>query len=137
MKTTAIVVLMLFAGSAFGQWQSDLKAAIKEASATDKKVLLYFTGGEDCENCIQLQQQVLETTEFLAYAREHFVLVRQDFLSKENLEENLLIVEKYNKDGFFPLVVIIGGNAKRIGQIGVYQNETPGQYIDKLRALAH
>jgi thioredoxin-related protein len=137
MKKTAIVLLLLSGSmiSSAQEWKTNLNEALKEASVQGKQVLLFFTAGNDCDNCGKLQQQVLDTPEFLSYAKEHYVMVKQDFQSKDNLEENLLIVEKYNKDGFFPLVVIIGSNARTLGQIGLYQNETPVQYVSKLRAL--
>lgn len=116
------------------RWSTGLKEALKTAAAQDKYVLLYFTGGSDCGNCTKLEQNVLRSEAFLAYAQTHFVLVRQDFKS-DDLEESLLIVEKYNKDGFFPWVVIIGPNAKSLGQLGVYQDETPQQYVAKLREI--
>ncbi len=139
MKNNAIALLLLLGStvSHAQQWSNDLKTALSESAAQNKLVLLYFTGGSDCPNCVQLEQQVLSSRDFLDYASRHFMLVRQDFQSRENIEENLLIVEKYNKDGFFPLVVLIGSNARALGHIGVYQDETPQQYIEKLRAMTN
>jgi len=53
---------------------------------------------------------VFKSPEFLAFADDNYVMVKIDFSyqqdDKEQLQKNLLIVEKYNKDGFFPHVVV-------------------------------
>ncbi len=138
MKKMSLVLLLAMSSVAgySQQWKTDLGLALKEASASGKEVLLFFTAGDNCESCVNLEKNVLRSAEFQNFASENFILVKQDFQSNaENLEENLLIVEKYNKDGFFPLLVVIGKNAKAIGHVGAYQNETPQQYIAKLRAI--
>ena len=56
-------------------------------------------------------------------------------LTEEEVRQNLLIVEKYNKDGFFPLVVLLNKEAKKLGNIGVYKNETPSQYIELIHSI--
>lgn len=138
MKNVSIV-LLLVANSMVGysqEWKSNLNEALKEASASGKEVLLFFSVPDNCESCANLDKKVLQSAEFQSFANENFILVKQDFQSNNtNLEENLLIVEKYNKDGFFPLLVMINKNAKIVGQLGTYNDETPQQYIAKLRAV--
>lgn len=138
MKNVSIV-LLLVANSMVGysqEWKSNLNEALKEASASGKEVLLFFSVPDNCESCANLDKKVLQSAEFQSFADENFILVKQDFQSNNsNLEENLLIVEKYNKDGFFPLLVMINKNAKIVGQLGTYNDETPQQYIAKLRAV--
>lgn len=138
MKNVSLLLFLLAATMA-GQaqeWKSNLKEAIKEASGSGREVLLFFSVAENCESCIKLEKNVLQTDEFLSYAKSNFVLVKQDFKSNAgNMEENLLIVEKYNKDGFFPLLVVINKNAKILGQIGAYNNESPAAYVAKLQSI--
>ncbi|HMI06312.1 MAG TPA: thioredoxin family protein [Flavobacterium sp.] len=139
MKNTTIVLLLL-TNSVIGysqEWKNNLNAAFKEASVSGKEVLLFFSVAENCESCAKLDHNVLQSDEFRSYAKENFVLVKQDFNSgtADNIEENLLIVEKYNKDGFFPLVVIINKNAKVLGQIGAYNDESPKEYVAKLQSI--
>jgi len=138
MKNVSILFVLL-AGSMIGhaqEWKSNLNEAIKEASASGREVLLFFSVAENCESCMKLEKNVLQANEFLTYAKANFVLVKQDFKSNAgNMEQNLLIVEKYNKDGFFPLLVVINKNAKILGQIGAYNNETPEAYIAKLQSI--
>lgn len=122
------------------EWKSNLNEAFREASMTNKKVLLFFSTEDDCERCQKLDKNVLQSSEFKDFVKEDYILVKQDFQPTDDpaqLEQNLLVVEKYNKDGFFPLMVIINKNAKVIGQVGAYNNETPNQYLDRLLAVKH
>jgi thioredoxin-related protein len=139
MKKAAILFVLLANGMCIyaQQWKSNLNDAFREASASGKNVLLFFSVPEHCYSCDKLDTNVLRSDEFLDYAKSNYVLVKQDFQSGnlENMEENLLIVEKYNKDGFFPLVVIISKNAKILGQIGAYNDETPAQYVARLQSI--
>lgn len=139
MKNTTIIIALL-ANSICGytqEWKTNLKEAFKEATVSGKDVLLFFTVLENCDSCAKLEQNVMQSNLFKSYARENFVLVKQDFNSGnlDNIEENLLIVEKYNKDGFFPLVVIINKSAKILGQIGAYNNEMPEAYLSQLQSI--
>lgn len=139
MKKVTFVLFML-ASSVVGfsqEWKSNLNEAFREASISGKHILLLFSVAENCESCSKLDRNVLHSEEFRSYVQENFVLVKQDFNSgkADNSEENLRIVEKYNKDGFFPLMVIINKNEKVVGQLGTYNNESPKQYIAKLQSV--
>jgi len=122
-------------------WKNDIDAGLKEAIQTNKKVLLFFTVPEQCDNCKLLEQNVLKTNEFLSFADNNYVLVKVDFsvkgeeLTEAMAEKNLLIVEKYNKDGFFPLVVILNKTSKVLGKTGVYKDESPSQFISVLKSF--
>lgn len=124
------------------EWHSDLKDALKIAHVQNKKVLLVFLVPESCDTCAHLEKEVFQSDEFKAFAREKYILSKVDFrnnttpfLASEAKAKNLLIVEKYNKDGFFPLVVLLNKNEKVLGKIGTYNDESPSQYIALLQAL--
>jgi thioredoxin-related protein len=139
MKTVSVLLLLLgnvLAGYS-QDWKSNLNDAFKEANASGKDVLLFFSTNQDCLSCKTLEQKVLRSPEFLNYAKENYVLVKEDFSleQEKDIESKLLIVEKYNKDGFFPLVVIINKNAKVLGQLGAYNNESPQQFLAKLQSI--
>ncbi len=123
----------------FGQvWQTDLEVGLKKAAQQNKKVLLFFSVPEGCDSCHKLEKNIFKSTEFIEYAEQNYVLVKIDFsydaqdLSKDQLEKNLLIVEKYNKDGFFPHVVVLNREAKITNKVRVYNKETPQQYLSML-----
>ena len=115
-------------------WKKDLASAIKEAAQENKKVLLFFSVPDYCDACLKLERKVFKSEEFQNFAANNYILVKVDF-SDESKEKNLLIVEKYNKDGFFPLVVVLNKDSKILGKTGVYKNETPSQYLSLLQSL--
>jgi thioredoxin-related protein len=141
-KWLLILICLVFCSpcSQAQQWQTDLQVGLKEAAQQNKKVLLFFSVPERCEACNKLERSIFKSPEFIDFARENYVLVKIDFsyeaqeLSKDQLERNLLIVEKYNKDGFFPHVVVLNKDAKIATKVGVYNRETPQQYLAMLRA---
>lgn len=123
-------------------WNTNISTAIREASQNNKKILLFFTVEDQSENCIKLEQTIFKSNVFNAFANENYILVKIKFdnnsysnLTEEEVRQNLLIVEKYNKDGFFPLVVLLNKEAKKLGNIGVYKNETPTQYIELIHSI--
>ena len=136
-----VILIVLFFGSIVNsraqQWEKDLDAGLKEAALNNKKVLLFFSVPEHCETCVKLEQNIFKSPEFLAFAEKHYVMVKIDFSyqqdDKEQLQKNLMIVEKYNKDGFFPHVVVLNKEAKITGKTEVYNNETPQEYMSLLK----
>jgi thioredoxin-related protein len=131
-----VLGLLAWAGHA-QQWNSDLEQAQREAAREGKKVLLYFSASGHCAPCQDLEEKVFSSDEFKAYAGKHFVLVKPEFDDKATFAEkadNLLIVEKYNKDGFFPWVVILDPSGKAINKVGQYNNESPIAYLKRLES---
>ncbi len=144
MKKCILVLFAFFMSMALHaqNWNANISTAVKEASQNNKKILLFFTVENQCENCTKLEQNIFKSDDFIAFANENYNLVKIKFgynsasnLSEEEVKQNLLIVEKYNKDGFFPLVVVLNKEAKKLGNIGVYKNETPSQYIALLHSI--
>ena len=66
-------------------WTLDIDAALKQAKAENKKVLLLFTGSDWCGWCIKLKREVLEKNEFKKFAKKNLVLVYFDFPSKKKI----------------------------------------------------
>ena len=141
MKMCAFALPFVFY-SALGysqEWYSDLDLALRQASEKNKPVLLYFSVPEACTTCEKLEEKVFSSTTWKEFAQQRYVLVRPSFESTASFEskaENLLIVEKYNKDGFFPFVVILDKNGKIMGKTGTYNNEHPEAYISMLESIS-
>ena len=82
-----IIAFVLIVASAAAQaqtakplvWETNLEAATKISLKTKKPLLLFFTGSDWCGWCIRLQNEVLKTPEFAAWAKENVVLVELDF----------------------------------------------------------
>ena len=136
-----VVLLNISSANAQG-WENTLAEALDLAQVQNKEVLLFFTVPDACETCSELERRVLKSDVFLEYASQNYILTRIEFrnapgynLSAEAKAKNLLIVEKYNKDGFFPLVVLLTKTERVLGKIGVYNYETPEQYLKMLKAF--
>jgi protein disulfide-isomerase len=79
-----VVIALLFIGSIAGQaqelkWETNMEKATQVSMKTKKPLLLFFTGSDWCGWCIRLQNEVLKTPEFAAWAKENVVLVEVDF----------------------------------------------------------
>ena len=60
-------------------WLNDYKKAQQEAKASNKFLLLDFTGSDWCGWCKRLEQEILSQSQFENYARENLVLLEVDF----------------------------------------------------------
>ena len=88
-----------------------------------------------------LEREIWSTDVFKEYAEDHFVMLQADFprkknnkLSKEQQEKNNLLAEKYNKNGYFPFVVILDHTGKVLGETG-YVKTSPMEYINTLNSF--
>jgi len=79
-----VVIALLFIGSIAGQaqelkWETNMENAVQVSMKTKKPLLLFFTGSDWCGWCMRLQNEVLKTPEFAAWAKKNVVLVELDF----------------------------------------------------------
>lgn len=134
--------LMLISSISFGQlWQNNFEKAKETASKENKPIILVFQGSDWCAPCMKLEKEIWNSPEFLSYSNEHFVMLKADFPKKKSntldakqQEHNNKLAETYNKNGFFPLVVVLDKNAKVLGTTG-YKNITPQAYIHLLESF--
>jgi thioredoxin-related protein len=142
MKRVLIIVFLLMTTQvAVAQnWLTDLEEAKKIAVETNKSIVLVFSGSDWCAPCMKLEKNVFSTVEFKQYASENYVLLKADFpqrkknkLSKEQQTHNNQLAEKYNKNGFFPLVVTLDSKGKSTGSLG-YKNIDAKAYIESINA---
>jgi len=142
MKQLLFLILMMVGVAAYSQeWKTNFEEAKKEALVQNKKILLVFSGSDWCGPCIKLDKNVWQSEEFKSYASTNYVLVRADFpkkktnqLALEVKNQNLLLAEKYNKEGFFPLVVLLNSSDKVLGKMG-FENCSSTEYLKKLQNL--
>ena len=133
---------MMVCFTAYSQeWKTNFEEAKKEALVQNKKILLVFSGSDWCGPCIKLDKNVWQSEEFKSYALTNYVLVRADFPKKKTNQlplevknQNLLLAEKYNKEGFFPLVVLLNSSDKVLGKMG-FENCSSAEYLKKLQNL--
>jgi thiol-disulfide isomerase/thioredoxin len=61
-------------------WLGDFKAATTEAATENKMILVNFSGSDWCGPCIRLRKEILESSAFENYAKDHLVLVRASWM---------------------------------------------------------
>jgi len=122
-------------------WQNNFDTAKSEAQASHKQILVNFSGSDWCGPCIKLTREVFETETFKKYANEKLVLVRADFprmkknkLSKEQTTLNEALADKYNKEGTFPLTLLLDENGKVLKKWSGNPGLKPEQFVTELQA---
>lgn len=140
--TTTFLLFFLMSSLAFSQdWQTDFEQAKTLATQENKNIILVFQGSDWCAPCIKLDREIWSTEEFKNYAAKHFVMLQADFPKKkknalpaELQNANALLAEAYNKNGIFPLVVIMDSRGKVLGQTS-YKKMSPADYIKLLASF--
>jgi thioredoxin-related protein len=113
---------------------------IEKAKAQNKRVLLYFSGSDWCAPCVKFKKQFILTDAFKSYSNENLLIYNADFprqkknqLSKEITNENEALAEKYNKNGLFPLILLLDVEGKVIKKWDHLPTETLEEFIAKLK----
>jgi thioredoxin-related protein len=122
-------------------WNTDFEIAHATSIKKEKPILMVFQGSDWCAPCRKLDKEVWDTEVFKNYAKENYVLLKLDFprkkknkLSEKEQEQNNRLAEEYNRDGGFPLVVVLDKNKKVLGKIG-YLGLGPKEYIEKINSI--
>lgn len=120
---TALIAFLYIADQNTGaDWKTDYAAAVQEAKASQKPMLVNFTGSDWCGWCIRLKKEVFSQRDFRVWATKNVVLVELDFpqqtpQSDAIKKQNKALAEKYQISGF-PTILFINGNEEVIGQSG-------------------
>ena len=122
-------------------WITDFTTAKEEAVKNNKPIILVFQGSDWCAPCIKLDREIWSTEIFKNYSKEHYIMLQADFprkkknkLSDKQTESNKQLAETYNKQGFFPFVVILDYEGNILGQTS-YKKTTPENYIKELNSF--
>ncbi|WP_306567283.1 thioredoxin family protein [Flavobacterium lindanitolerans] len=142
MKKLLLLLLLATSLPGFSQkWNTSLSEAKTIASKENKPILLVFSGSDWCAPCIKLEKNVWLSEEFKKEANAGWVLVKADFPKKKNNQQseeqktqNKTLAEKYNKEGFFPLVVVLDKTGKVLGKTG-YENIKASEYISLIKSF--
>ncbi len=140
MKKLILALLLGLAVNAAqaGLWTDDYEAALAQAKAENRFVLLNFTGSDWCGWCIRLDKEVFSKGAFKDYAKTNLVLVTLDFprkheLKKEMKERNEELSKIFSVRGF-PTIILLNPAGNKIGQTG-YQPGGPEAYVTHLEEL--
>jgi thioredoxin-related protein len=138
-----IIILFLFIGTTgYSQnWKTNFEEAKIEAAKENKNILLVFSGSDWCAPCIKLENVVWKSDAFQEEVAKSWVVYKADFpkkkanqLSPELSERNKKLAEKYNKNGIFPLVVLLDKTGKIIGMTG-FKNVSAVDYIELIHSF--
>ena len=123
------------------EWYTNFETAKRIATENDRKIILVFQGSDWCAPCIKLDREIWSSEEFKTYAATNFVLLKADFprkkknsLDNTQQEKNIQLMEKYNKNGYFPFVVVLTKNGAVLGETG-YKKMKPSAYINLLSSF--
>jgi thioredoxin-related protein len=121
-----------------GQWLTDYPAALARAKAEKRLTLLLFTGSDWCVWCKRLDQEILSTREFGAFARERLVLVKLDFpqslpQTPQLKAQNQRLATQYKVDGY-PTVIVLNSAGAPVATLG-YEEGGPQPFLEKLKRL--
>lgn len=138
----AFFITILISGFSIAQnWNLNFEKAKEIAAKENKLLILVFSGSDWCGPCIKLDNQIWKSEEFKTFSSNNYILVKADFprkksnsLSQEQIAHNEYLAEKYNKKGYFPMVVIFNANGKILGETG-YKNISPSAYIQHLQSF--
>ena len=122
-------------------WLADLGTAQAQAKATNRPILAVFSGSDWCKPCIMYEQEVFAKPEFAAYAKGKLVLAHFDFpRQKRNqptatqLKLNEAAAAQLNREGDFPLAVVIAPDGKVLAKTG-YIAGGPAAFVAYLRTV--
>lgn len=120
---------------------SDLAAAQAQAKATGRPIVAVFSGSDWCAPCVQYEREVFAQPAFVAYAKNRLVLAHFDFPQKpqnqpapEQIKRNEAAKAQLNREGDFPLAVVVGPDGKILGKTG-YLSGGPAAFEAYIQTL--
>ena len=126
------------AADSSGIWKTDYDAALKQAAAENKYVLVDFSGSDWCGWCMKLDREVFSQKEFIDYAKANLICVLLDFprgkeLPKAQKDANQALLDRYQVQGF-PTVLILNPQGKLVKQTG-YQPGGSVNYVEFIKGV--
>lgn len=119
-------------------WITSYEQGQQEAKASNKLVLLDFTGSDWCGWCILLDREVFSKPKFKEYASKNLVLVELDFPRSKPVPDaartqNVRLAQQYQVQGF-PTIIVLNGDGQLVGEFG-YVKGGPDAFIALLEKL--
>jgi thioredoxin-related protein len=138
------ISILFLITSLFGysqNWNTNFEEVKIKAEKENKNILLVFSGSDWCGPCMKLDKVVWQSPDFQMESNKSWVIYKADFpkkkanqLTPELTESNNKLAEKYNKNGSFPLVVLLDKKGKVIGMTG-FKNISATEYIKLIHSL--
>ena len=118
------------------EWRTDLPAAAAEARASQRLLLLNFSGSDWCGWCKKLDGEVFSQPAFQEYAASNLVAVLADFPRRTAQDatlkaQNERLLKRFAVQGF-PTVLLFGPEGELAGELG-YQPGGPEAFIRSIQ----
>lgn len=134
-----LLTIILFTSAS---WRTDFSVAKTEAAQHDKYILLKFSGSDWCLPCIRMEKKVFDDAAFQDYAKDKLIFINADFPqkksnmpAKEVVASNEMLAEQYNKDGHFPLTLLLDADGNVVKTWDGYKGEAPQEFINDIKAV--
>jgi len=117
-------------------FETDYNTAVKKAAASNKNVMMVFTGSDWCPPCIMMEKNVFSKSDFIKTASKDYVLLVLDFPRKDPAlkKKNEPYAAKYGVNGF-PTVVLINGKKKELSRTTATAYPSVKQFLSYLTSV--
>lgn len=119
-------------------WFTNQTEAMAYANENNASILMVFAGSDWCRPCIKFKKEILEATDFKAYANDHLAVLYLDFpskkknkLSKEATAHNEDLAEQYNQSGAFPKIVLLDKAMNKIKDL-IYEGQSAQEFVSSI-----
>jgi thiol-disulfide isomerase/thioredoxin len=121
-----------------GEWYTDPQEAAAGAQASNRRVLVLFTGSDWCPACKRFESKVANNEDFLAATRISFVLLKLDFPMYHRLPPDLRIRNdayrrRFNISAFPTLWIVAADFSKPVAvdnQVGRDADDITQYYVE-------
>lgn len=140
------LIVILFASLFFhtSDWLTSFEKAKNVASEKHELILLNFSGSDWCLPCIQLKRKIFDSDAFNSFAKDFLVLVNADFprlnknkLSKENVNQNESLADKYNSQGKFPYTLLLTADGKVLKEWDGLPDISPAEFVAQINSFVN
>jgi thioredoxin-related protein len=125
-------------------WGNNLQQAKQVATTEHKLILLNFSGSDWCGPCMRMHKEIFASDSFQQLAKTNLVLINADFprqkknqLAKAQQQLNDQMAEAYNKNGAFPLTVLLTADGRVLKSWEGFPKQGAAGFMDELRQAIH
>lgn len=133
----ALFTCLISPGSAraLGVWHRDYAAALSEAKADGKAMLIVFTGTDWIEICGKFYAEILSQPDFINAVSDKFALLKLEYPKDGNLPRAEAMQKAMLRDAYrirgFPMAVLTDAEGRPFGLNG-YQPITAKEYAEQV-----
>jgi thioredoxin-related protein len=121
-------------------WRTDFDKAQSDAAAQHKMIILKFSGSDWCIPCIRMEKTIFNTPAFHTFADRNLIMINADYPrlkknqpSKDIAKQNDQLASIYNKDGHFPLTLLLSADGKVMKKWDGYSGAAPADFIAQIK----